>query len=77
MSDTVLDALSKIVGWSRDALRRAGEMPAAGGPTAPSSTETVFARTAPADAEAPASAARAEPPAEEWDEVDRLFRGGP
>ncbi len=77
VSDTVLDALGKIVGWSREALRRAGEMPAAGGPADPSSTETVFARTAPADAEAPASAARAEPPAEEWDEVDRLFRGGP
>jgi hypothetical protein len=82
VSDTVLDALGKIVGWSREALRRAGEIPAPGGPGGTGAEPgAVFARRArleehaePAGFAAPA--ARAEPPAQEWDEVDRLFRGG-
>ena len=73
VSDTVLEALGKIVGYGRDGLRRAGELPAAGGP--PPSPGAVFARTTRrgevADEAAITSASR-----EEWDEVDRLFRGG-
>jgi hypothetical protein len=73
VSDTVLEALGKIVGYGTDALRSAGQMPAPGGP--PPEAGAVYARTrrAPAEAEAPA-AAPAEP--EDWDEVDRLFRAG-
>jgi hypothetical protein len=76
VSDTVLEALGKIVGYGKDALRSAGQMPAPGG--AAPGAGAVYARTtarrggrAP-EAEAPAAAA--EP--EEWDEVDRLFRAG-
>ena len=76
VSDTVLEALGRIVGWSREALRRAGELPAPGGPGgAPAAP--AFARTT-----RPATDPAAEPPAREpaasdaWDEVDRLFRGG-
>jgi hypothetical protein len=76
VSDTVLEALGKIVGYGKDALRSAGQMPAPGG--AAPEAGAVYARTAPRlgarapEAEAPA--APAEP--EEWDEVDRLFRAG-
>ena len=79
VSDTVLEALGKIVGWSGDALRRAGQMPAPGPPR--SDPGAVFARTARAGAPAqsvPADAASAPPAADPgWDEVDRLFRGPP
>ena len=75
VSETVLDALGKIVGWTADALRTAGQLPAPGPPR--SDAGAVFARThrggAPADAPDPAAAL----PAGEWDEVDRLFRGAP
>jgi hypothetical protein len=77
VSDTVLDALGKIVDWTGESLRKAGQMPAAG----PTRTDpaAVFARThlstAPRAPEAKAPGAP--PPAEEWDEVDRLFRGSP
>jgi hypothetical protein len=74
VSDTVLEALGKIVGWTADALRKAGQMPAPGPPR--TDPGAVFARThrsaAPPDAEAPAPG---EPAGEDWDEVDRLFRG--
>jgi hypothetical protein len=70
----VLEALGKIVGWTADALRKAGQMPAPGPPR--TDAGAVFARThlsaAPPDAEASAPEA---PAAEDWDEVDRLFRG--
>ncbi len=72
VSDTVLEALGRIVGYSREALRKAGQMPAAGGALAGSGP--VFARTTPAEAAPDEPAASA--PAPEWDEVDRLFRGG-
>jgi hypothetical protein len=77
VSDTVLDALGKIVGYGRDALRSAGQMPAPGGP--PAEAGAVYARTtrlgaAPADPNALSAAEAPEP--EEWDEVDRLFRAG-
>jgi hypothetical protein len=77
VSDTVLEALARIVGYGKDALRSAGQMPAPGGPARDAGA--VYARTttrpgAPAaDTEAP-TAAPAGP--DEWDEVDRLFRAG-
>jgi hypothetical protein len=75
VSETVLDALGKIVGWTAEALRTAGELPAAGPPR--SDAGAVFARThrgdAPAHPPDPGSALSAG----EWDEVDRLFRGAP
>jgi hypothetical protein len=77
VSDTVLEALGKIVGYGKAALRSAGEMPAPGGP--PPEAGAVYARTTPrpgahaAEAEAPAAAPTGP---EEWDEVDRLFRAG-
>jgi hypothetical protein len=76
VSDTVLEALGRIVGYSKEALRKAGQMPAAGPPPAAAS-DTVFARSKLVLSEqrvpdfTPAS-----PPDETWDEVDRLFRGG-
>ncbi len=77
VSDTVLEALGRIVGWSREALRQAGELPAPGGPGGDAPTAPAFARTT-----RPATDPAAEPPArgpaasDAWDEVDRLFRGG-
>jgi hypothetical protein len=77
VSDIVLEALGKIVGYGRQALRSAGEMPAPGVP--PPDAGAVYARTtrlgAPAaEADGLAAAGSREP--EEWDEVDRLFRAG-
>jgi hypothetical protein len=74
VSDAVLDALGKIVGYTAEGLRRAGQMPAPGPPR--TDEGAVFARATygePAPAAAPPERER---PAEEWDEVDRLFRGG-
>lgn len=73
VSDTVLEALGKIVGYTAEALRRAGELPAAGRSAAKGGA--VFARMSRESdmEEAPGSPASAE---EEWDEVDRLFRSG-
>ena len=74
VSDSVLEALGRIVGAGKEALRKAGEMPAAGAADA-GPGGAVFARSsAPVDAAAEMSGAPAAP--EEWDEVDRLFRGG-
>jgi hypothetical protein len=73
VSDTVLEALGKIVGYGKEALRTAGQMPAPGGP--PPEAGAVYARTTRAPAEAEAPAAAPAPPGE-WDEVDRLFRAG-
>jgi hypothetical protein len=77
VSNTVLEALGKIIGSSAAALRSAGSLPApggaAGGIEAPAFTRTTGA------AEPALDAAPAAPPAAppgEWDEVDRLFRGG-
>ncbi len=75
VSDTVLDALGAIVGYGRDALRKAGELPAAGAPSVQGGE--VFARIggpAPLDPDMAFSMAEM-PDTEEWDEVDRLFRG--
>jgi hypothetical protein len=77
VSDTVLEALGKIVDSTASALRKAGQMP---GPGPPRTDEgAVFARATygepAADVPAGAEELRERGP-EEWDEVDRLFRGG-
>jgi hypothetical protein len=75
VSDTVLEALGKIVGWSAGALRRAGELPAPGGPGGPGDAGAVFARARRREGgDAPEQ--RAPSGDADWDEVDRLFRGG-
>jgi hypothetical protein len=76
VSDSVLEALGTIVGSTRDALRRAGELPAAGGSAAEGGA--VFARSAyPRETDPEAASSQAAPMQEpEWDQVDRLFRGG-
>jgi hypothetical protein len=77
VSDTVLEALGKIVGVAAESLRKAGSLPAPG----PSRMDeaavfTRMARAAPDTAAAPPVAGQAADEAtEEWDEVDRLFRG--
>jgi hypothetical protein len=79
VSDTVLEALGKIVDSTASALRTAGQMPAPGPPR--TDEGAVFARAtygepaADLPAQAEELAARDRGP-EEWDEVDRLFRGG-
>jgi hypothetical protein len=72
VSDTVLEALGRIVGSTAEALRKAGQMPAPGPPR--SDEGAVFARAT--YGEPAAGAAEEERPTAEWDEVDRLFRGG-
>jgi hypothetical protein len=73
VSDTVLDALGRIVGHTAEALRKAGQMPAPGPPRPDEGA--AFARATYGE---PAEPSAAGPPAREaWDEVDRLFRGGP
>jgi hypothetical protein len=74
VSDSVLAALGGILGQSADALRQAGRavVPREEPPTV---AHTVFARTARADEE-PAREVLAEQ-LDDWDEVDRLFTGGP
>jgi hypothetical protein len=80
VSETVLEALGQIVDWSGEALRKAGQMPAPGPPRG--DPGAVFARTTvgrvapPPPGQAPSEGATAEA-SEDWDEVDRLFRGGP
>ena len=75
VSDTVLDALGKIVGYSREALRSAGEMPAPSRATPEGGA--VFARTTGAAPDEQAAQAHSPGAAgEDWDEIDRLFRGG-
>jgi hypothetical protein len=75
VSDTVLEALGRIVGWTAEALRTAGALPAPG--SARSDAGAVFARTHRGGASESAPDPGGAPPAGEWDEVDRLFRGAP
>jgi hypothetical protein len=72
VSDTVLEALGRIVGYTAEALRKAGQLPAPGPPRADEGA--VFARATYGE---PAEPSRGEERPEGWDEVDRLFRGGP
>ena len=78
VSDTVLEALGRIVDSSASSLRQAGRMPAPGPPR--TDEGAVFARATFDEPAGPAAGAAEHParerPAEEWDEVDRLFRGG-
>ena len=77
VSQRVLDALGSILGRSADALRRAGEgLAAGGGEGAPAAAAPAFARTAHAPAPG-AAAGGTHSEAEQWDDVDELFRGGP
>jgi hypothetical protein len=69
VSDRVLDALSGIVGVSKERLRAAAR------PVTPPPVGAAFARVASAPAPR-ARRAMASPEAPEWDEVDELFRGG-
>ncbi len=76
VSDRVLDALGLMFGASAKRLRAMGQALSAAGPT--TGTAPAFARRASepleqAPAAAPPAAAAS---AEEWDEVDELFRGG-
>jgi hypothetical protein len=73
VSDTVLDSLGKIVGVAGESLRKAGSLPAPG--PLRMDEAAVFTRTTEAVPAAGAASPRAEEPAQEWDEVDRLFRG--
>jgi hypothetical protein len=73
VSDTVLEALGRIVGSTAEALRKAGQMPAPGPPR--TDEGAVFARATYGERAEPETGR--ERPAGEWDEVDRLFRGGP
>jgi hypothetical protein len=81
VSDTVLEALGKILGWSGEALRGAGGLPAPPAGASEAAPGAVFARTTPLPADAaaappPSPTGRAESAGADWDEVDRLFRGG-
>jgi hypothetical protein len=77
VSDTVLEALGKIVGVAAESLRKAGSLPAPGPPRMDEAAVfTRTARAAPDVASAPPVAAQtADDGTEQWDEIDRLFRG--
>ena len=75
VSDTVLDALGRIVGETRDALRQAGS--AFGpGPEGSASGATFAREGMPASIDALSTSAMEAPRSGEPDEVDRLFTGG-
>jgi hypothetical protein len=78
VSDTVLEALGKIVGVAAESLRKAGSLPAAGPPRMDDAAAFArMTRAAPETvAELPVAGYAASESREEWDEVDRLFRGG-
>jgi hypothetical protein len=71
VSDTVLDSLGKIVGVAGESLRKAGSLPAPG----PLRMDDAAVFTRMTEALPAAGSTRVEEPAQEWDEVDRLFRG--
>jgi hypothetical protein len=76
VSDRVLEALGRIVGESARALREAGVSPAPPGHGVAATPAAAFARRA--HAERTADPTTSSPPEQkaEWDDVDRLFRGG-
>jgi len=82
VSDRVLGALGSIVGESARTLRQAGSSTFAAPGLLPAPA-AAFARTAAPggpnsdSASAPAIDEAHEPGEQTWDEVDRLFRGGP
>lgn len=69
VSMTVLDALAGVLGSTAHELERAGEFTGFGRPAG----ATAYLR---ANAHQATAAAGPTSPEEEWDEVDRLFRGG-
>lgn len=71
VSDTVLESLGKIVGVAGESLRKAGSLPAPG----PLRMDEAAVFTRMTEALPAAGSTRVEEPAQEWDEVDRLFRG--
>jgi hypothetical protein len=71
VSDTVLEALGRIVGYTAEGLRKAGQLPAPGPPRGDEGA--VFARATYGE---PAEPSDADTTPEPFDEVDRLFRGG-
>lgn len=75
VDDKVLEALGSILGQSAEALRRAGQAVATGGASA-SASAPAFARVAQKAEDADRVPSPALAPESEWDEVDRLFRGG-
>ncbi len=76
VSDTVLEALGKIVGVAAESLRKAGSLPAPGPPRMDEAAVfTRRARAAPGVGAPPMATETADGASEEWDEVDRLFRG--
>jgi hypothetical protein len=75
VSGRVLDALGSILGQSAERLRAMGEALGPAGP--PAEEGAVFARMgAPAEQAAPAAGEAPSGPPDEWDDVDKLFRGG-
>jgi hypothetical protein len=74
VSDDVLEALGKIVGQTKEGLRRAGAAVAPGEP--PGDELPAMTRVTRGAEEAERRAPAGPAPGEEWDEVDRLFRGG-
>jgi hypothetical protein len=78
VSERVLQALSQITGETVDALRDAGRAIGGAAPGAgPAAAPAAFARHGyPEAAAAPPGAPSPAGRAEEWDEVDELFRGG-
>ncbi len=76
VSDTVLEALAKVLGTTLEELRRAGRALPAIGPEP--RTSSVFARTAEGRSEPPGESRPASANSRnEWDEIDRLFLGEP
>jgi hypothetical protein len=76
VSDRVLEALSQLVGESTHALREAGRVVGPPGYTAEPAVPA-FARRVPSETGMASPGTAPEPtPAEEWDAVDQLFRGG-
>jgi hypothetical protein len=73
VSNAVLEALGRIVGYTADGLRKAGQLPAPGPPRGDEGA--VFARATYGEPAEPSDADASTP--EPFDEVDRLFRGGP
>jgi hypothetical protein len=74
VSDDVLEALGKIVGQTKEGLRRAGAAVAPGEP--PGDELPAMTRVTRGAEESERQAPGSPAPGEDWDEVDRLFRGG-
>ena len=76
VSDTVLEALGRLLGETAQALRDAGRALTPPGQEPATAATPAFARRAYGEPGAAESRAAPTPPRAEWDEVDELFRGG-